>query len=206
MGLFDFLLGSKSASRVELASDHIWISQQAKFIGVQKELEERLGSDSVAVLLIAHFDDTLVQLKAIAAAYGADTRVTATLAGKLSLDIAVRLNLDETRAIDLIVAERHPLFSVDKKLIRFAEELPCRCRVAHHLSMDDPLLKMFAGARLQNILEKLGMTENEPIESSMVSRRIKDAQKNIEAQAFADSEAGTAAEWIEKNMLNTSQD
>ena len=41
MGLFDFLFGSKSPSNIEVVSDRIWISQNAKFNGVLKELNDR---------------------------------------------------------------------------------------------------------------------------------------------------------------------
>lgn len=202
MGLFDFLFGSKPASTVEVVSDRIWMSQQAKFIGIRTELEERSGSDSVAVLLIAHFADTLERLDAIASESSGGSPVTATLAENLSLDIASGLNLDETATIDLIVAERHPLLEVDETLMQFAEELTCKCRVAHHLSLDDPLIDMFAGEWVQGMLKKLGMKEDEAIESNMVSRSIKDAQKKIAAQAVGNSEADSAAEWLEKNMPN----
>ena len=84
----------------------------------------------------------------------------ATLASNLSTDIANRLNVDESATIDVIVAERHPMFSVDEKLMQFAEDLPCRCRIVHHLSVDDPLLKVIAGEWIEGVLEQLGMTED----------------------------------------------
>jgi len=43
------------------------------------------------------------------------------------------------------------------------------------------------------------MTEDEAIESQMVSRRIKQAQQKIEGRAFGSSEAESAAAWLEKN-------
>jgi hypothetical protein len=44
------------------------------------------------------------------------------------------------------------------------------------------------------------MAEGEAIQSQMVSRRIKQAQQKIESQAFGDTDAASAAEWLEKNM------
>ena len=96
MGLFDFLFSGNSASTIEVVSDRIWISQHAKFNGVRKELEVRAVSGSVVVLSIAHFSDTLEQLNAIATEYQGDTHVMATLAEKLSSDIAAHLNLDQS--------------------------------------------------------------------------------------------------------------
>lgn len=202
MGLFSFLFGSSEPSTVEVLSDRIWMSQQAKWKGIRKEIEERSASGAVVILLVAHFADTLEQLDAIAAQPHGGAPVTATLVEALSNDIAVRLK-DETATIDLIVGERHPLREVDESLLEFAKEVPCRCRVAHHLSLDDPLLKLFSGEWVAGVLKKLGMTENESIQSSMVSRRVKDAQKKIHANAIGDSKVGSAAEWLERNMPPT---
>jgi len=102
------------------------------------------------------------------------------------------------------VAERHPLLTVDDKLMQFAETMPCRCRLTHHLSLEDPLLTKFAGVWVARTLEALGMSEYEMIESNMVSRRIKAAQKKIQAQAIGNSGAGSAAEWMEKNLPKVS--
>jgi hypothetical protein len=200
MGLFDSLFGTKSASTVELLNDRIWMSQEAKFNGIQHELGECAGSDSVAVVLVAHFPDALERLNCIAAEYSGDTPAAVALAKSLTNDIADSLSLNEAVTIDLIVAERHPLLSIDAQLMQFAEELPCRCRVRHHLALDDPLLKLFVGKEVEALLRKLGMTDDEAIEANMVSRRIKSAQKKIEAQATGNTEAKSATEWIEKNM------
>lgn len=200
MGLFSFLFGNKSPSNVKVVSDHIWISQKAKFNGVLKELNERSNSESRVILLIAHFSDTLEHLNAIVAKYNGDTPMTATLAENLSIDIATYLKLDESSVIDLIVAERHPLLTVDDKLMQFAKELPCRCRLVHHLSLEDPLLKNFGGETLRGMLKALGMKEHEAIENAMVSRRVTGVQKKIQAQASGNLEANSAMEWMEKNI------
>jgi len=200
MGLFKFLFGDKAASSIEIVNDRIWISQQAKFNGLAKELVKRPNEDPVAVLLIGHFANTAQELDSIASEYESNVPVMATLANKLIVDIANKLNLGPTNIIELIVAERHPLASVDEKLLQFAEELPCRCRVSHHLALDDPLLKLFCGEWVTNILESLGMNEDEAIESSMVSRRVKQAQQKNESSALGNLECESAEEWIKKNM------
>ena len=204
MGFLDFLFGSKTPSSVEEVTDRIWLTQQAKFNGVREELEERFASDSAAILLVAHFPDTLKILNDIAAQYEGETSVTATLADDLTLDIAGKLNLDETVTFDLIVAERHPLLKIDAQLMEFAEELPCLCRVTHHLALDDPLMKRFTGGEwVEKMLKRLGMKEDEAIESQMVLKRVKAAQKKIESTAFGNSKAESAAKWMEENLPNS---
>lgn len=199
MGLFDFLLG-RSSSAIDVFPDRIWLTQQAKYQGIRRELQNWSRSDSAAILLIAHFDDTLGELETIAAETPCEMPLTVVLARALSSRAADALKSDETARIDLLVAERHPLRSVDQQLLQFAEELPCRCRIAHHLSLEDAPLKAFLGDQIKGILKSLGMKEDEAIESSMVSRRVQAAQKRIETQALSNTEARSALEWMEKNM------
>ncbi len=66
MGFFDFLFGSKKRTNVEVVPDHIWMTTHAKFTGLAKKAEERSRSDTVAILLVAHFLDVLARLEVIA--------------------------------------------------------------------------------------------------------------------------------------------
>ena len=198
MGFFDSLFGGKKPTNVEVADEHIWMTTDAKFAGLAREVMERSNSKTVAILLVAHFPDVLTRLKELTAK-PATVPVMAVLANDLSTDIAASLVLDSSATIDIIVAERHPLPSVDEQLEQFAGELPCHCRFAHHLSLEDPVIKIFAGEWIRKVLEQLGMKEDEAIESNMVSRRIKQAQQKIEGRAFGSSNAESAAEWLKKN-------
>jgi preprotein translocase subunit SecA len=59
------------------------------------------------------------------------------------------------------------------------------------LSLEDDLMRIFAGEWVKNILTRLGMQEGEAIESRMVSRRIEGAQRKVEERNFE----------IRKNLL-----
>jgi preprotein translocase subunit SecA len=52
------------------------------------------------------------------------------------------------------------------------------------LSLDDPLLRIFAGDRLRAVMDRLKMPEGEPIEAGMVTRSIESAQRKVEARNF----------------------
>lgn len=60
-----------------------------------------------------------------------------------------------------------------------------------YLSLEDDLMRIFAGDWVRNVMGKLGMGEGEPIESTFVSRRITAAQKKVEERNFE----------IRKNLL-----
>lgn len=199
MGLFDFLFG-KSASNVEVLSDKIWMTQRAKLNGIRREIGERSSSSSAAMILVAHFENVLEELNAVVAENPWNVPVMATLATNLSTEIASRLKLDETAIIDLIVVERHPMVAEDDKVVEFAKELPCKCRVAYHVSLEDPVLKQFSGEWVTGVLKKLGMGEDESLESPLVARRLRASQKKIEETAIGNQPASSAAEWMQLNM------
>jgi len=54
-----------------------------------------------------------------------------------------------------------------------------------YLSLQDDLLRIFGGERMQNLMLRLGMEEDVPIESKLITRRIAAAQQAVEAQHFA---------------------
>ena len=60
-----------------------------------------------------------------------------------------------------------------------------------YLSLEDDLMRIFAGPWVKSILDRLGMKEGERIESRMVTRRIEGAQKKVEERNFE----------IRKNLL-----
>ncbi len=200
MGLFDFLTGGKTSSNVESRDDRIWLTQAAKFNGIRNDLADCAGSETVAILLIAHFPDTLTRLETLTENWTGAVPVQAVLASNLSTDLASRLHVEELSRMDLIVAERHPLPSVDDALKQFAAELPCRCRLGLHMSLDDPLIRRFVGSWVEDILGKLGMQEDEPIESRLVTRQIRAVQEKVAAQATGNREAASAADWMAKNL------
>lgn len=199
MGLIGRLFGSKRQTKVELVCDRIWMTAEAKFAGLAQEAEVRSRCKTVAVLLVAHFPDVLAKLEEIAHARAWDAPCQAALASDLKPELAASLKLDESALLDVIVGERHPLPSVDDRLVEFAQELPCRCRFSHHLSLDDALLSVFAGEWVKSVLKQLGMKENSAVESQLVSRRIRQAQQEIEGRACGSLPAESAAAWLEMN-------
>ena len=54
-----------------------------------------------------------------------------------------------------------------------------------YLSLQDDLMRIFGGERMQNLMLRLGMEEDVPIESGIITKRIAAAQKAVEAQNFA---------------------
>jgi preprotein translocase subunit SecA len=198
MGLFDSLFGAGKPRSVDVVADHLWLTTDAKFSGIDSELAERATSESVVILLVAHFPDVLVRLKEMAT-QPSTVPVTAVLADSLSTEISEGLNLDETSVVDIIVGERHPLSNVDNKLMQFADAFPCRCRLSHHLSLDDTVIAGFGGDFVRRVLEVLHVEDDESICSPVVSRRVQQAQQKIAAAAIGNSPAESSGQWLKLN-------
>ncbi|MBI5245464.1 MAG: preprotein translocase subunit SecA [Elusimicrobia bacterium] len=53
-----------------------------------------------------------------------------------------------------------------------------------YLALDDELMRLFGSERITGLMERFGMTEDEPIESGLVSRQIEGAQRRVETHNF----------------------
>ena len=53
-----------------------------------------------------------------------------------------------------------------------------------YISLDDDLMRIFGGDRLKNMMERLGLPDDQPIENKMVSRAIESAQRRVEGHNF----------------------
>lgn len=198
MGFFDWLTGAKAKVQT---GDRIWLTKQAKFAGIQRDIARALADPNGpdAVFVVAHFQNCLDELQSMVTATGLDERrVLVTLSESLESRTAGSAS-DPSLNLLVVAGERHPLPSHDDALQQFARNLTCPCRVVQHASLDDPLFKLFAGDWVEQVLRQLGMDENEPIESSMVTRRVRAAQQKIEDRATSNHPAQSAEEWLERN-------
>ncbi|MBM80661.1 MAG: hypothetical protein CMJ78_08720 [Planctomycetaceae bacterium] len=198
MGLFSRLFGNKSS--LDERPDRIWKTQRAKWHGIHQEFERRCEEGSAAVALISHFEDSLSLINTIVEDTSAGVPTFASLADGLTDHFTEDWKLDLSAVVDIIVVERHPTRSVDLKVLNVASELPCQCRVTHHLSLEDPLLKFMLGDGFQEIMSQLGLKDDEAIESRLVSKRIKTKQTEIEHLSQNHPESRSARAWIETNF------
>jgi hypothetical protein len=201
MGFFDWLTGAKTKVQID---DRIWLTKQAKFAGIQRDIAQALadpnGPDTVFV--VAHFPNCFDELQSMVTAAGFDEGRVLVILSEALEDHMAGVVSDQSHNLLLVVGERHPLPSHDDALQQFARGMSCPCRVMQHASLDDALFKLFAGEWVEKVLRQLGMKEDEPIESSMVSRRVRAAQKKIEDQATSNHPAQSTEEWLERNCPN----
>jgi preprotein translocase subunit SecA len=86
--------------------------------------------------------------------------------------------------LHILGTERHEARRIDNQLRGRAGRQGDPGASRFFLSLEDDLLRIFGGERVKALMFRLGMTEGVPIESKLISRRIENAQKAVEAQNF----------------------
>ena len=86
--------------------------------------------------------------------------------------------------LHIIGTERHESRRIDNQLRGRSGRQGDPGSSRFYLSLDDDLLRIFAGDRLRSIMDRLKMPEGEPIEANMVSRAIESAQRKVEGRNF----------------------
>ena len=86
--------------------------------------------------------------------------------------------------LHIVGTERHESRRIDNQLRGRAGRQGDPGSSRFYLSLQDDLLRIFGGERMQNLMLRLGMEEDVPIESGMITKRIASAQKAVEVQNF----------------------
>src|SRR5699024_1504561 len=91
----------------------------------------------------------------------------------------------------IIGTERHESRRIDNQLRGRAGRQGDPGASRFFLSLEDDLMRLFGGERVQNLMNTLGLEDDMPIENRMLTGTIESAQKKLEAQNFG----------IRKNVL-----
>jgi len=87
--------------------------------------------------------------------------------------------------LHILATERHESRRIDNQLRGRAGRQGDPGSSRFYLSLEDDLMRIFGGERVKNLMLRLGMEEDVPIESKLITKRIAAAQKAVEAQNFA---------------------
>jgi len=98
---------------------------------------------------------------------------------------AERAEVIAAGGLHILGTERHESRRIDNQLRGRAGRQGDPGSSRFYLSLQDDLLRIFGGDRMQNLMLRLGMEEDVPIESKLITSRIAAAQKAVEAQHFA---------------------
>ena len=90
----------------------------------------------------------------------------------------------ELGGLCIIGTERHESRRIDNQLRGRSGRQGDPGQTQFCISMEDELMRLFGGERMQNIVRKLGVEEDEAIESGMITKQIENAQKKVEGRNF----------------------
>ena len=84
----------------------------------------------------------------------------------------------------IIGTERHESRRIDNQLRGRAGRQGDPGETRFYLSLEDDLMRLFGGDRVNNMMEKLSLDENTPIETKMLTKSIENAQTTVESRNF----------------------
>ena len=90
----------------------------------------------------------------------------------------------ELGGLCIIGSERHESRRIDNQLRGRSGRQGDPGKTQFFISLEDELLRLFGGERMQAIVEKLGVAEDEAIEAGMLTKAIENAQKKVEGKNF----------------------
>jgi preprotein translocase subunit SecA len=187
-------------------ADVIYKNQQAKYRNIVKEIKElhEKGQPILVGTISIDISEKIAKMLAkegiphdvlnakqhereaeIIAGAGQQGKVTiaTNMAGR-GTDIKLGEGVRELGGLHILGTSRHESRRIDNQLRGRSGRQGDPGTSRFFLSLEDDLLRIFGSDRLSSIMDKLGMEEDEPIEHSMVSRAIENAQRKVEGHNF----------------------
>ena len=100
---------------------------------------------------------------------------------------AIREEADRVREVGglfILGTERHESRRIDNQLRGRAGRQGDPGETRFYLSLEDDIMRLFGSERVMNMMERLGIDENTPIDAKMLSGAIENAQRQVESRNF----------------------
>ncbi|HEX6539982.1 MAG TPA: preprotein translocase subunit SecA, partial [Candidatus Dormibacteraeota bacterium] len=186
--------------------DLIFRTEEAKFKAVVDEITERhekgqpilVGTTSIEkserlsrllekrgvehAVLNAKLHEREAAIVSDAGQPGAVTIAT-NMAGR-GTDIVLGEGVPDLGGLYIIGTERHESRRIDNQLRGRSGRQGDPGETRFFLSFEDDLMRVFGGERMQGVMERLHVPEDQPLESRMVTRQIEGAQSRVEGHNF----------------------
>ena len=133
-------------------------------------------------VLNAKYHEREAEIVALAGQKGAVTIAT-NMAGR-GTDIKLGEGVVEVGGLKILGTERHESRRIDNQLRGRAGRQGDPGASRFYISLEDDLMRIFGSERLSTVVDKLGLEEDDAIESKMVSSAIEGAQRKVEGNNF----------------------
>jgi preprotein translocase subunit SecA len=109
--------------------------------------------------------------------------IATNMAGR-GVDIKLGEGVEELGGLYVLATERHESRRIDNQLRGRSGRQGDSGETRFYLSAQDDLVRLFAGDRIHGIMERFKIPDDQPMEASILSRQIENAQKKVEEQNF----------------------
>ncbi|MBA3844467.1 MAG: preprotein translocase subunit SecA [Actinobacteria bacterium] len=109
--------------------------------------------------------------------------IATNMAGR-GVDIKIDDKVRELGGLYVLGTERHEARRIDNQLRGRSGRQGDPGETRFYLSGSDDLVRLFAGDRIKNIMERFKLPDDQPMEAAILSRQIENAQKKVEEQNF----------------------
>ncbi len=162
--------------------DKVWMNEFAKEKALIREWEKDKNT-----VFVFWFDESLQKFET---AFAKETTEAAKLFTAREIS---SIHIANSR---VIFAEHYPLAEKENTLF---QKIGLK-EVTIWSALDEPLFQHFGGERIIELMTRLGMNEEEPIEHSMISNSIRKAQEKIADKVTIDPSARSQKDWFQKNL------
>jgi hypothetical protein len=106
------------------------------------------------------------------------------------------------QACSFLFVEHLPVLAVEQSILDILENAsaPNPQRIAFYAGMDEPLMDMIGGKRMVELMKKLGMSADEPIEHAYVDKALMKAREKLQKRIHYLGTAESDAEWYQRNV------
>lgn len=133
-------------------------------------------------VLNAKYHEKEAEIVAKAGQRGAVTIAT-NMAGR-GTDIVLGEGVAELGGLHIIGTERHEARRIDNQLRGRSGRQGDPGSSRFYVSLEDDLMRLFGSDNIKGIMDRLGLEEDQPIEHSLITKAIENAQKKVEARNF----------------------
>ncbi|MEQ1585275.1 MAG: hypothetical protein ABL895_05310 [Cyclobacteriaceae bacterium] len=102
--------------------------------------------------------------------------------------------------VTFLFAGHYPLPSKEQLVIQRLNTSFPKSEIIFCSSLDNPSFKIFGSERIVDLLDKLGMKEDEAIEHAMVTKAMENARTKVESSVTHETKAESEEEWFVKNV------
>lgn len=95
-----------------------------------------------------------------------------------------------------------PLLSELKKLKQQLAIINSDAVLHVYAGLNEPFFKSFGGDKILDLMQKLGMREDELLENKSIDNSIENAQQKLEEKVQFETHAKSSQEWFDKNIIN----